>query len=221
MSAILLLEDDDTISFAIRTCLEQAGHTLICCSTLAQARAALSPSVQLAVLDVNLPDGCGYDLLRSIRASSAMPVIFLTVRDDELNITKGLDMGADDYITKPFQLSVLKSRIQAVLRRTLSEGESLLSCSGICLDQNQTRVWSEGTEVFLTGNEYRLLLTLMMNKNKTMTRTLLLEKLWDIDGSFVNDNTLTVTMKRLRERLGNPECIRTLRRIGYRMEDSI
>lgn len=217
MAAILLLEDDETISFGIQTALTRAGHQVTCCGTLAQARAALSPAIQLALLDLNLPDGSGYDFCRTVKAAGDIPVIFLTVRDDERDVVQGLDMGADDYIVKPFQLSVLLSRINAVLRRW--GGGGLLTCGPLQLDTAASRVWVEGAETVLTASEYRLLLALLQNKNRTMTRNALLERLWDVDGEFVNDNTLTVTMKRLRERLGNPACIRTLRGIGYRMEE--
>lgn len=219
MPAILLLEDDETITFGIRTALDRAGYQTVCCKTLAEAQGALSPSVQLVLLDLNLPDGSGYDFCRSVKATGDIPVIFLTVRDDEKDIVQGLDMGADDYIVKPFQLSVLLSRIKAVLRRSSTRPDSLLCCGDIRLDAEATRVWVGEQEVTLTASEYRLLHALLLHKNRTMTRTVLLEQLWDVDGAFVNDNTLTVTMKRLREKLGNPDSVRTLRGIGYRLEE--
>ncbi len=221
MARILLLEDDETIAFGIKTGLEQAGHTIICSQTVAQAREMFNPSIQLALLDLNLPDGSGYEMCRIIKSFGNTPVIFLTVRDSESDVVKGLDMGADDYIVKPFQLAVLNSRINAVLRRTNVNGQDgVLFCDNIRLHTDSGRVWLNESEVLLTSGEYRLLVILLENKNKAMSRNALLERLWDIDGSFVNDNTLTVTMKRLRERLGNPDCIKTLRGIGYRMESS-
>ncbi len=219
---ILLVEDDGDISFAINCFLEQKEVQVICCSTVAEARSALTPAISLVLLDLNLPDGSGYDFCRTVKAMNDIPVIFLTVRDAEGDIVQGLDMGADDYIVKPFQLSVLWSRINAVLRRSGGDGggaSELLCCMDIRVDKSASRVWVQGREIILTAGEYRLLLTLMQNKNRTMTRTALLEGLWDMGGEFVNDNTLTVTMKRLREKLGNPACIRTLRGLGYRMED--
>jgi len=149
-----------------------------------------------------------------------VPVIFLTVRDDERDIVQGLDMGADDYIVKPFSLAVLLSRIQAVLRRTGDSGQAVLTCGEITVDTSRTAAAYGGQPLSLTAGEYRLLTVLLTNKNQTLTRTQLLDKLWDVDGHFVNDNTLTVTMKRLREKLHNPGNIVTLRGIGYRMEDS-
>lgn len=220
MITILLIEDDETIAFAIQRFLLQKQVQTICCSTLEQARAALTPGITLALLDLNLPDGSGYSLCRTIKNMGDIPVIFLTVRDDEGDIVEGLDMGADDYIVKPFQLSVLWSRINAVLRRSADTSADLLCCGEIRVDKTASRIWAKEQEVTLTAAEYRLLLALMENKNRTMTRTILLERLWDTGGEFVEDNTLTVTMKRLREKLGGPSCIRTLRGLGYRMEDT-
>lgn len=221
MLTILLVEDDETISFAIERFLQQKQAQTICCSNLEQARAALTAAISLVLLDLNLPDGSGYDLCRAIKTMGDIPVIFLTVRDDERDIVQGLDIGADDYIVKPFQLSVLWSRINAVLRRSGDNTSGLLCCGRVRVDSAASRVWNDGQEVFLTAGEYRLLLALLENKNRTMTRTALLERLWDMGGEFVEDNTLTVTMKRLREKLGNPACIRTLRGLGYRMEDML
>lgn len=221
MLTILLVEDDENIAFAVQRFLGQKQVQTICCATIAQARTALTPAIGLALLDLNLPDGSGYELCHIIKSTGEIPVIFLTVQDDEQDIVKGLDMGADDYIVKPFQLSVLWSRINAVLRRTgdNADGAQLFCCGEIRLDSAANRVWIAEQEVSLTATEYRLLLALLENKNRTMTRTVLLERLWDMGGEFVEDNTLTVTMKRLREKLGNPAYIRTLRGLGYRMED--
>lgn len=222
MLSILLVEDDETITFALQRFLQQKEVQTICCATIEQAHAVLTPAIRLALLDLNLPDGSGYDLCRTIKKMGDIPVIFLTVREDEQDIVKGLDMGADDYIVKPFQLSVLWSRINAVLRRSgdNADGAQMLCCGEIRVDCAASRVWIREQECSLTAVEYRLLLTLLEHKNRTMTRTVLLERLWDMGGEFVEDNTLTVTMKRLREKLGNPASIRTLRGLGYRMEDT-
>lgn len=222
MLTIMLVEDDEAIRFALQRFFIKKQVQTICCETVLQARAALTPAINLVLLDLNLPDGSGYDLCRIVKTVGDIPVIFLTVRDEEKDIVQGLDMGADDYIVKPFQLSVLWSRINAVLRRTSDNtGDAKLLCCGeIRVDNAASRVWVSGQEISLTAAEYRLLLLLLENKNRTMTRTLLLERLWDMGGEFVADNTLTVTMKRLREKLGNPACIRTLRGLGYRMEEN-
>lgn len=221
MLTILLVEDDETIRFALQRFFIKKQVQIICCDTVEQARSSLSPAIGLVLLDLNLPDGSGYDFCRSVKSIGDIPVIFLTVRDEEQDVVRGLDMGADDYIVKPFQLSVLWSRINAVLRRVSSaaDGARLLCCGEIRVDSAASRAWSGGQEIALSAAEYRLLLLLLENKNRTMPRTLLLERLWDMGGEFVEDNTLTVTMKCLREKLGNPACIRTLRGLGYRMED--
>lgn len=216
---VLLIEDDEAIAFGIRTGLERKGHQVLWAETAAQGETVFNTGFDVVLLDLNLPDGNGYDVCRRLKSQRDTPILFLTVRDDERDIVTGLDIGADDYIVKPFQLSVLESRMRAVLRRTQKQEGDQLRCGNILLDRKQTRVFADGTEVPLTAGEYRLLLVLLENKNQTIPRGRLLEKLWDQDGIFVNDNTLTVTMKRLREKLGRPACIQTLRGIGYRMEE--
>ncbi|MCC0645699.1 MULTISPECIES: response regulator transcription factor [unclassified Clostridioides] len=220
MAKILLLEDDDTIAFGIKTSLEKKKHVVCCYSTITEAKKKFDKDIDLILLDLNLPDGIGYEFCKYVKNIRDTPVIFLTVHDDEKDIVQGLDMGADDYVVKPFLLSVLQSRINAVLRRTHSNTTSTLTCENIKLNKDEVKVYLDNIEIPLTAGEYKLLLSLMENKNKALTRAKLLEMLWDIDGNFVNDNTLTVTIKRLREKLKNPSCIKTLRGIGYRMEDS-
>ncbi|MCC0637907.1 MULTISPECIES: response regulator transcription factor [unclassified Clostridioides] len=220
MAKILLLEDDDTIAFGIKASLEKKNHVVCCYSTITEAKKKFDKDINLILLDLNLPDGIGYEFCKYVKNIRDIPVIFLTVRDDEKDIVQGLDMGADDYVVKPFLLSVLQSRINAVLRRTHSNTTSTLTCENIRLNKDEVKVYLDNIEISLTAGEYKLLLSLMENKNKALTRAKLLEMLWDIDGNFVNDNTLTVTIKRLREKLKNPSCIKTLRGIGYRMEDS-
>lgn len=223
MPHILLLEDDDNIAFGIRTSLQKKQIDVSCYSSLHAAKEHFSHEIDLVLLDLNLPDGSGYEFCRYVKELRDVPVIFLTVRDEEHDIVKGLDMGADDYITKPFLLSVLYSRINAVLRRTATGTETipaLFTCGSLSLNTDQTKVFLNHEEIELTAGEYRLLSVFMQNKNQTLTRTRLLELLWDANGSFVNDNTLTVTMKRLREKLKNTSYIKTLRGIGYRLEDS-
>ncbi|HBF0594887.1 TPA: response regulator transcription factor [Clostridioides difficile] len=220
MAKILLLEDDDTITFGIKTSLEKKNHTVCCYNTIAEAKKNFDKTIDLILLDLNLPDGIGYEFCQYVKSIEDTPVIFLTVRDDEKDIIRGLDMGADDYVVKPFLLSVLQSRINAVLRRTHSNTNNTITCENISLNKVEVKAYLDNVEVPLTAGEYKLLLSLMENKNRAMTRTKLLEMLWDVGGNFVNDNTLTVTIKRLREKLKNPPCIKTLRGIGYRMEDN-
>jgi DNA-binding response OmpR family regulator len=220
---ILIVEDDETIAFGIQTFLERKQFIIEYADSLALAKQLIlnGINIELILLDMNLPDGSGFELCALVKQQMDIPIIFLTVRDDEKDIVKGLDMGADDYIVKPFQFSVLLSRINAVLRRTASNPPSnhLISCGSITLDKSKTQVFNHEQEVILTVGEYRLLLLLLENKNRTLTRAVLLDKLWDSEGDFVNDNTLTVTMKRLREKLGDHSIIKTIRGIGYRAED--
>lgn len=221
MKQILIIEDDETILFGLQAALRRNGFEPVCASSLEEGRSKFSGLISLVLLDWNLPDGTGAEFVPYAKSIRDVPVIFLTVRDEERDIVQGLDMGADDYIIKPFQLSVLLSRIHAVLRRTKTAGQSVLSCGAITVDRAKTLALYDGRELNLTAGEYRLLTVLLENKNQTLTRTQLLDKLWDSDGNFVNDNTLTVTMKRLREKLCSPPCIKTIRGIGYRMEDDM
>ncbi len=219
MVVILVVEDDESIAFGLTEGLTRAGHQVQAAGTLAQARAMAGPKIQLALLDWNLPDGTGFALASELKARRLdVPIIFLTVRDDEQDVVRALDAGADDYITKPFKLAVLLARIDAVLRRC-GPGNARLACGELALDREAARVFQRGEEVELSAGEYRLLLMLMENKNRTLSRQTLLARLWDDEGDFVNDNTLTVTMKRLRQKLGEPESIRTVRGIGYRLEE--
>lgn len=220
MAKILLVEDDDTISFGIRVSLEKKGYEITACTCLADAKKLFSDAFALVLLDLNLPDGTGYELCTWVKARCDTPIIFLTVRDEVSDITRGLDMGADDYVTKPFHIAVLESRIAAVLRRVPEEPDGSAACGNIRLNKEKMQVLLDGREITLTALEYRMLLILMENKGRTLPRGLILEKLWDSEGNFVNDNTLTVTVKRLREKLDHTRCITTVRGIGYRMEEA-
>ena len=147
--------------------------------------------------------------------------MLLTVRDDTRDIVSGFGNGADDYVTKPFELEVLHSRITALLRRAGNVQGQYLSCGPISIDTSRMAVFCGGEEVTVSQAEYRLLEVLLQNKGKTVTRERLLEQIWDSSGNFVNDNTLSVTMKRLREKLGQPSCLKTIRSFGYRMEEEL
>lgn len=219
MTKILLVEDDDTITFGIRASLVKKGYEVTGCASLAEAKQLFSKAFSLVLLDLNLPDGSGYELCRWIKEQCGTPIIFLTVRDAVKDITKGLDMGADDYVTKPFHIAVLESRIEAVLRRVPEETSTMLFCGDISLDREKMQVFVDEEEMTLTALEYRMLQVLMENKGRTLPRSVILERLWDSEGNFVNDNTLTVTVKRLREKLKHTHCIKTVRGIGYRMEE--
>lgn len=221
MIDIYYVEDDENISFTVKEFLERHGYKVSIFSTIADAKKALKRLCPTIVLiDWNMPDGNGNMLCQWIRYNwRELPVIFITVRGDSGDIVSGFQNGADDYVVKPFELEVLYSRILALLRRSGDVSKQYLSCSSISLDQKRMLVTCGLEEVNLSPSEYQLLLCLLQNKGRIVTREKLLEKVWDINGSYVNDNTLTVTMKRLREKLHQPSCIKTVRSVGYRMEE--
>lgn len=222
MTEIYYVEDDEAIARTVKEFLCGRGYRVTVLSTIADAKQAIRcrcPS--LVLVDWNMPDGSGDALCRWIRAGwSGLPVIFLTVRGDSRDVVSGFQNGADDYVVKPFELEVLLSRIGALLRRTGDIRERYLSCGSIRLDQERTQVSCGGQEVRLGPAEYQVLLHLLRHKGKTVTRSSLLAEIWDSSGNYVNDNTLTVTMKRLREKLGQPACLKTVRSVGYRMEET-
>lgn len=178
----------------------------------------------LYLLDLTLPDGSGYEVCRAVKEKGDLPVIFLTAFDDEVNVVMGFDLGADDYISKPFRVNELMARIRSVLRRYNSEaGKSgIVELHGLRINTNEAKVFKNGAEIVLTAMEYRLLLILVNNKGRVLSRNQLLENIWDIDGIFVNDNTLTVYIKRLRDKIednsDDPKIIKTVRKMGYILE---
>lgn len=223
MVELFYAEDDANIAGVVKEYLEQKNFKVVIYSTISEVRQALESHVPTVILlDWNMPDGRGDSLCQWIRSRwTELPIIFLTVRDDSHDIVSGFQNGADDYVVKPFELSVLYSRIQAVLRRTSDVAKQYLSCDGIMMDLNRRTVSLGSEEIELSVSEYGLLLYLLQNKGKTVTREKILEQVWDINGSYVNNNTLTVTMKRLRDKLHQPSCLKTIRSVGYRMEDTI
>ena len=223
MFELYYIEDDPSIAQAVKEYLGQKGFQVTIYTTLAKARQALNAHVPaLVLLDWNMPDGRGDSLCQWIRSNwKELPVIFLTVRDDSHDIVSGFQNGADDYVVKPFELEVLYSRILALLRRTGNVSKQYLSCDGISIDRNRRAVFCGSEEIGLSGAEYQLLLYLLQNKGKTVTREKILEQVWDVNENYVNNNTLTVTTKRLRDKLHQPACLKTVRSVGYRMEDSM
>lgn len=223
MIDLYYVEDDPGIAGTVKEYLEQKGFRVTICATFARAKQALQIHVPaLVLLDWNMPDGRGDRLCQWIRHLwKELPVIFLTVRGDSADIVSGFQSGADDYVVKPFELEVLHSRILALLRRTRDTAGQYLSCGGIVIDQGRRTVSCQGEEISLSVSEYQLLLYLIQNKGRTVTREKILEQVWDMNGNYVNDNTLTVTMKRLRDKLSQPPCLKTVRSVGYRMEDTI
>lgn len=223
MVEICYVEDDIVIANAVKEYFENKEMKVMICTTLREARDTLEAHVpSIVLLDWNMPDGQGEKLCRWIRGRwKDLPLVFLTVRGDSADIVLGFQSGADDYVVKPFELVVLHSRILALLRRTKNVAEQYLSCDGIVMDQNRRLVCCQSEEINLSAAEYELLLYLMKNKGKTITRERILEQVWDVKGNYVNNNTLTVTMKRLRDKLHQPNCMKTVRSVGYRMEDTI
>ena len=219
---LLVVEDDRSIAVGLEYSLGQEGFGVTLCAGVADALEALKTErFDLAVLDLSLPDGSGYDVCRAIKRQGDMPVIFLTARDDEVSVVMGLDMGADDYITKPFRIRELTSRIRSVLRRAGQGGSTLMDFGPVQINAALGKVYKNGQDVFLSALEYRLLMTLANHAGQVLSRNQLLESIWDVSGDFVNDNTLTVYIKRLREKIEddpqNPVVIETARGLGYRV----
>jgi len=223
VTEVYYVEDDENIAQAVKEYLDRMNCKVIICGTMKEAKEILSAHLPSIVLvDWNMPDGQGDELCQWIRRRwKYLPIIFLTVRGDTKDIVYGFQNGADDYVVKPFELEILHSRILALLRRTEKDSESVLFCDQITLDKNKMMAFLDQKEITLSHPEYQLLLVLMENKGNTVTRKQLLNQIWDQTGNYVNDNTLTVTMKRLREKLDHPSCLKTIRSFGYRMEDSL
>lgn len=221
MTTIYYVEDDDGIGGTVKEFLEQQGYRIVLLSTIAAAKQAIMENCPaLALIDWNMPDGNGKELCGWIRRNRReLPVIFLTVRGESRDVVAGFANGGDDYMVKPFELDILLMRIQALLRRTGDVSGRYLSCGEIFLDQENRHVFCGREETALSPSEYEVLLYLLQNKGKIVTREVLMYKVWDRNGNYVNDNTLTVTMKRLREKLHKPAYLKTVRSIGYRMEE--
>lgn len=222
---IFLLEDDASIAMGLEYSLHKEEYETRLARTVKEALEIISAEeFDLYLLDLTLPDGSGYDVCRTIKEKGDLPVIFLTAFDDEVNVVMGFDLGADDYISKPFRVNELMARIKSVLRRYNREaGKSgILELHGLKINTNEAKVYKNGNEIVLTAMEYRLLLILLNNKGRVLSRNQLLENIWDIDGIFVNDNTLTVYIKRLRDKIednsDNPQIIKTVRKMGYILE---
>ncbi|MCI8641370.1 MAG: response regulator transcription factor [Clostridia bacterium] len=222
MKKILLVEDNETIIMGLKYSLEQEGFEVLSAKNTKESKEKLNKEkVDLILLDVSLPDGNGFDICKEIKQNSDIPVIFLTAQDEETSVVLGLDLGADDYIVKPFRTRELISRINSVLRRYgKKEGSlSIIQYKNIKIDTNKAVVYKDNEEIVFTSLEYKILLLLFSNQNKLITRERLLERIWDVAGNFVNDNTLTVYIKRIREKLEDETIIKTVRGLGYRVGD--
>ncbi|MCJ7841560.1 response regulator transcription factor [Lederbergia sp. NSJ-179] len=225
---ILIVEDDKTIASGLEYSLKQDHYSTILCYDAASAKKIVTEElngIDLCLFDLSLPDGSGYELCQIVKERADIPVIFLTAIDDEVNVVMGLDMGADDYITKPFRIRELLSRIKSVLRRYQKQPKtkSIIDLENIRINLLEGKVYKNGEEVVLTALEYRLLLIFANHIGQVLSRNQLLEQIWDVAGDFVNDNTLTVYIKRLREKLEdepqNPRMIKTIRGLGYKIGD--
>ena len=221
---ILLVEDNETIILGLKYSLEQENFEVEVAKNVVMAKSKIKKQdFDLYLLDIALPDGEGYEICKEIKEKENLPVIFLTAKDEETDVVQGLDMGADDYVVKPFRTRELISRINSVLRRyeKNTKNENLIKCQNIIIDNNTAKVYKDNEEVFLTSLEYKILLLLFTNKGLLVTREQILDKIWDVAGNFVNDNTLTVYIKRIREKINDKDgkIIQTVRGIGYRVTE--
>lgn len=221
---IMLLEDDEAIVVGLKYSLENEGYQVVVTKNVKEALNRIEHEMaDLYILDLTLPDGSGYDVCRKIKEKGNYPVIFLTAFDDEINVVMGLELGADDYISKPFRLKELMARIKSVTRRYSHEcNDTIIRIRDLAIHTSEAKVYKDGKEIELTAMEYRLLLIFANNRGNVLTRSRILENIWDVSGDFVNDNTLTVYIKRLRNKIEedvvNPEYIKTVRGLGYVME---
>ena len=224
MTHLFLVEDDQAIAKNLMILLQMKGFIVTHAVNKREAFTLLSKNkFDVALVDISLPDGNGFTVCTEIKSKQAIPVIFLTASDDEASVVTGLDMGADDYVIKPFRPRELLARIRNALRKS-GHGQTTFEVSGLYVDIAGGVVRKNGKEVFLSALEYRLLLVFVNNPKNILTRERLLDELWDAAGEFVNDNTLTVYIKRLREKIEedptHPEMILTVRGIGYRLGGS-
>lgn len=221
---IFLLEDDEAIGIGLTYSLENEEYNVTLAKSVKEAEKIIDEKeFSLYILDLILPDGSGYDVCKRIKAKGDLPVIFLTAYDDEVNVIMGFELGADDYISKPFRVKELMLRIKSVMRRYSNEtSDGIIKINNLKINTNEAKVYKNNEEIILTAMEYRLLLILLSNRGKVLSRTALLENIWDVAGDFVEDNTLTVYIKRLRDKIeedpAKPEFIKTVRGLGYVIE---
>ena len=213
---ILLVEDNKSIIKGLEYAFAQNGYSCEYCLSLDEAVRKAPFNYDAAVLDIMLPDGNGFDLFKKIRRYSDLPVIFLTAVDDEDSVVNGLELGADDYITKPFSTRELIARIKRVANK--NSKKNIITVSGVTLDLDKSAVFENGKKLELIALEYKLLSLLMQNAGKVVTRELIFEKIWDVSGNFVNDNTLTVYIKRIRKKL-DADIIKTVKGMGYQVAE--
>lgn len=219
---ILIVEDDEAILSGLAFCLKKEGFDVV---SVSLGKVALELSLKLdfdmLLLDINLPDMNGLKLYQKIKENKDIPTIFLTANDSELSVVEALDSGADDYITKPFKTRELISRIHSVLRRSKKEETNIIQIQDIMINLKEAKVFKKGSPIFLTALEYKILLILFMHPGQVFTRESILANIWDTEEEYVNDNTLTVYIKRIREKIeddpANPKIILTVRGLGYQV----
>lgn len=221
MQQVLLVEDDLALIAGLQYSMEKDGFEVQTAGSVQEGwQCFLQNRPNLVVLDVGLPDGTGFDLCKRIREQSSIPILFLTACDEETNVVMGLDMGGDDYIAKPFRLRELLSRMRALLRRSVDQPAQALVSGSFTLQVKESRLYQNGKEILLTPAEYRLLSILVQNEGHIITREQLLDTLWDSKGDFVDENTLSVYIRRLRSKVeenpSTPVYIHTVRGVGYR-----
>lgn len=218
---LLIIEDDEAIRMGLTYHLEQESFNVLEAKNAKIGLDLYDNDIDIVLLDINLPDKNGFDLFKELKAKKDVPIIFLTANDLEVSIVRGLDMGADDYITKPFKARELISRIKNVLRRNNKNNSNIIKIKDITIDLNQAKVFKNNIDVMLTALEYKILLTLALNPNVVFTREKILADIWDVNEEYVNDNTLTVYIKRIREKIEDnptaPRIIETVRGVGYKI----
>lgn len=221
MKNILLIEDNEFILKGLVYSLEQERFKVTTAMTIKDSKNLLESNniYNLIILDISLPDGSGFDLCKYIKSNYNIPIIFLTAKDEEQDVVQGFDLGADDYIIKPFRTRELISRANNILRRYNNIQTNIITSSNIKIDLDAQRVYKNDDEIVLTALEYKILALLFTNINQTVSREKILDKIWDMAGNYVNDNTLTVYIKRIRAKLSPNDIIKTIKGIGYRIEN--
>lgn len=219
MNKILLIEDNELIVKGLTYTLEQEKFEVESACKVANVEEKIfNNNYDLIILDISLPDGNGFEICRQIKENIDVPVIFLTAKDEENDVVKGFNLGADDYIIKPFRNRELISRINNIFRRYNKDVKEI-TIKNIKIDLEANRVYLKNEEIILTALEYKILVYLFQNKGKTVSREKILEQIWDLAGNIVNDNTLTVYIKRIRQKLKDENVIKTVKGIGYRVDE--
>ncbi|MEW9078856.1 response regulator transcription factor [Terrisporobacter glycolicus] len=222
IATILIIEDDKVLNKGVTFALKKEGYKIISAYNMEEGKnAILQNEIDFLLLDINLPDGSGLDLCSNINGKMDFPIVFFTANDTEEDMIKGFECGCDDYISKPFSMYVLKLKISAILKRNSAKNKDIFKYKNLKIDFTSRKVYKNDEEIYLTVTEYKLLEVLSRNKGRAMTKEILLDKLWDNNGNYVDENTLSVNIRRLRKKIEdggkNPEYIVTLFGIGYIM----